>query len=977
MRRRTCVLSFMIFVSLLVTSLFGGCGCPDEGASGNPAEIEVDPGSLIFEAIAVGQKRVLSTIITNVGHDTLFIEEIDIKHSSTSKAFSLLAKPKDYPIKLGPQESITLKVQYAPKRAGSAQGKIVIISNAKNANAEGEVKVTLSSASVEADLSATPDPLDFGAIPPKQKKIKELTVKNSGKASVVIKGTLFGPNPDKQFRVEKEPKYPKTLKPGDSMKMKLSYSPVAPAAQTFLYFKNDRAMNFKVELIGKIAAPKIKVTPKLVKFSKVLLGTKGTKTFIIENIGGIDLIVNSIDLEKGGSSDFNLPKLPSLPMTLASGKKKEITVEYFSQDVKNDKGIVKITSNDLGEPTVKVLLEALARGCDMKAIPSSLTFTGKSIKTVKVLNRGNRPCKYNKASFEKGMSPEFTLLTPLPASKDLAPGQTLSFKVQFIPKDAKPDKGALIIETADPDTPKLKIPVDSRLGSSQECDLKISPSVMQFGFVAAGRSRRLPLNLHNNGYGTCTFQQVNIAPNPQSAFALIKPLQGKTLAAGMRMTVEVSLTPRSASTYQGQLNLRSNDSKTPVAKIQLVASSGKVCIEALPDPLDFGSVKAGCSTPKETLEVFNICSRSLTVTGLKFSSSTNKPNREFIFIQAPIMPKTLKYGQSFSLQMVYAPKNLGQDLGSLEVSNSVKGQSPIVISLLGKGVNTDEQTDTFQQTDKPKIDILFVVDDSCSMRSYQQNLASNFKVFIKWASQLKVDFQIGITTTDVTGKRAGAGCLRGSVKILKPTTPSLESQFQRNVNVGTQGSYDERGLQAAYKALTAPAITGCNKGFYRKPASLSIVFISDEPDFSKQSVNFYVNFYKNLKGFRRSAQLRASAIALKSKAQCQRGGGGCRYYTVAKLLRGIYEGIKSNTWGQTLNQLGAITFGYQSQFFLTRPAIPSTIKVSVDGRSVPQNSSTGWTYDGSSNSINFSKNAIPKSRSTIKITYRSVCLPPP
>ena len=92
---------------------------------------------------------------------------------------------------------------------------------------------------------------------------------------------------------------------------------------------------------------------------------------------------------------------------------------------------------------------------------------------------------------------------------------------------------------------------------------------------------------------------------------------------------------------------------------------------------------------------------------------------------------------------------------------------------------------------------------------------------------------------------------------------------------------------------------------------------------------------------------------------------------------GIYTNISSANWGNTLSQLGAVTFGYRTQFFLSRPADPKTIQVKVDGRSVPQSSSSGWVYDTSNNSVNFAKSAVPGAGKVIEITYQALCLPPP
>lgn len=68
--------------------------------------------------------------------------------------------------------------------------------------------------------------------------------------------------------------------------------------------------------------------------------------------------------------------------------------------------------------------------------------------------------------------------------------------------------------------------------------------------------------------------------------------------------------------------------------------------------------------------------------------------------------------------------------------------------------------DVFQQVRRTTVDVLLVVDDSCSMAEEQDKLADNFQSFIGAFEGVDVDWQIGVTTTDVTDDQA-AGRLRG------------------------------------------------------------------------------------------------------------------------------------------------------------------------------------------------------------------------
>ncbi len=176
-------------------------------------------------------------------------------------------------------------------------------------------------------------------------------------------------------------------------------------------------------------------------------------------------------------------------------------------------------------------------------------------------------------------------------------------------------------------------------------------------------------------------------------------------------------------------------------------------------------------------------------------------------------------------------------------------------------------------------DILFVVDDSGSMATKQQILASNFTGFIDALAQLpaKNDYQVAVTTTSVDRWVSGttfastfvpafatvgitcdptpnandpypAGALvrvtggadvcsrqqltTGTPRVLPAGSPTLVADFTQNVYVGACGSGKEQGLRAAQLAVSDPLISGANAGFLRPGARFVLVIVSDDDDCS-------------------------------------------------------------------------------------------------------------------------------------------------
>lgn len=149
------------------------------------------------------------------------------------------------------------------------------------------------------------------------------------------------------------------------------------------------------------------------------------------------------------------------------------------------------------------------------------------------------------------------------------------------------------------------------------------------------------------------------------------------------------------------------------------------------------------------------------------------------------------------------------------------------------------------------VDILFVIDNSGSMRSEQDKLSERISGFMEVIKDL--NWQIAMTTTDprsgaiVSGpdgkSRAwGDGQFRpfdgngGSQYILKANRqPDAVAQqwLSEAINVGTRGSGDERGINATYRAIEHMNESSIHADFFRPQASLAVVVISDEDECSR------------------------------------------------------------------------------------------------------------------------------------------------
>ncbi|MBS1149959.1 MAG: putative lipoprotein, partial [Myxococcaceae bacterium] len=363
---------------------------------------------------------------------------------------------------------------------------------------------------------------------------------------------------------------------------------------------------------------------------------------------------------------------------------------------------------------------------------------------------------------------------------------------------------------------------------------------------------------------------------------------------------------------------------------------------------------------------------------------------EFIAVStAGIAPNTyINPGAApVNFSMKYHPINYGPDNGAFLIKVTQNGTVvDYIITLSGAGDTMGLNTDTFKQDSKPKADILIVIDNSGSMYDKQQALSVNFASFIKYATSAQVDYQIGVTSTDMdTG--AEQGRIIGDAsnpKILRPTTVDVENKFKAKVNLGTNGSASELSLEPAVAALTAPLITSDNAGLLRSDAVLAVVAVSDADDQSPLAVAIYVNQLLNIKGAQQATQFSYNSIGpylASPPSGCSYDQTGPRSLQAVVATNGVKEEICTPDWSKALEQIGKNAFGYRTNFFLTSsPDLTAgkTIVVKIDGVQLDPVDSRGaqvWTYDSTGNSVNFEPLFVPEPGKTLTITYFVACIP--
>ncbi|MCS6838945.1 MAG: hypothetical protein NZ480_08870 [Bdellovibrionaceae bacterium] len=277
----------------------------------------------------------------------------------------------------------------------------------------------------------------------------------------------------------------------------------------------------------------------------------------------------------------------------------------------------------------------------------------------------------------------------------------------------------------------------------------------------------------------------------------------------------------------------------------------------------------------------------------------------------------------------------------------------------------------------PKVDILFVVDDSSSMSSHQSNLAQNIARFLnQFVKRRDIDYQVGVITTamGVHNDRPHLCCGRlvdlSGHRFVNSSTNNLVRALQINLLVGTRGDPYEMVFSPIMKALSPEMRNGYNKGFLRDDAHLIIVVISDAEDQSdKENHSEYhtspispyeaYQFLLNLKNKDLDKIMAYGVIVpVNDIFGCARDEEGVLPRRIEAFLRNFDKSgqnifnLCDPFFGEHLVRIGEHAVRRLSRtIYLSRPPIVSSIRVQIGDRVIPNHADNGWVYDPEKNAI--------------------------
>ena len=431
-----------------------------------------------------------------------------------------------------------------------------------------------------------------------------------------------------------------------------------------------------------------------------------------------------------------------------------------------------------------------------------------------------------------------------------------------------------------------------------------------------------------------------------------------TILGGELLEVNVYYTPETFETNGAYVSVVGNDEDNPEAMVLLTGGGDAPVIDVSPTEFDYGDISIGCDN-EERITIRNEGNQDLIIETV--TQMVTQPVDILMEMGSlPLPPWTILPGQELDFLVSYIPSDIGSDASDIEIASNDPINPLIITEQVGDGDVEQWVSQTWQQEEIPVLDVLWVIDNSGSMNQFQTSLSTNISSFMTAFAQTGADYSMGVITTD-----------RWMIStILTPFTPNVEQELGNLVIQGTYGSGMEKGIEMSHRALSSASSAGPGSAFWREDATLVVIYVSDEQDWSNPGWSHYTNFFDTLKP---AGQFVPYGVISDVP-------GGCQYQTFNGLTRSLQPGlgywdlidhysgswysICATDWGVQLQDLAGEVTG-RRMFSLDNPdPIVPTIDVYVNGQTTSM-----WEYDEASNSVIFAEGHVPEEGQTIRIDY--------
>ena len=530
---------------------------------------------------------------------------------------------------------------------------------------------------------------------------RSAVITNTGTASLSLSALVFSGTQASDFLLDSSNTCAggTSLAPSSSCTLVLRYDPatVGPSNASLAITSNAVGSPHSLTLTGTATPtprPRISLSSLALSFGSLQVGTPGSQTITVQNVGDATLNFSALALSGAASGDFSRSGTCTTASPLAPAALCDLTVTFnptvpgsrnaslaVNSDAINGNAAVSLSGTGVPVPAPVVTLSAVS------GLP--LEFGSQTVgglypnRRVTLTNSGNADLAITAVAVEGS---GFTNASAAACPATLAAGASCDIDVAFAPTAAATDFNGNVRVTSNAAGSPHTAALHGRGVATAVPSVVWDPLVsrMDFGQVNAGAvSVVQSATLKNNGPGGVRLTLLNSVGPDASAFSVTAGScqVGETLFEGQTCRIDIRFAPGNAGTKTANVQVASSGSFPTDLQLNGIGMGGPnpglaLSVRTLP----FGNVRVSTQSQPSEITLSANGSGVVRVSGLLASDGwTVQPK------SCPALPFSLQAGSECTLTLVFAPRAVGSATGQLTVTSDATNGTNQQVALSGSG----------------------------------------------------------------------------------------------------------------------------------------------------------------------------------------------------------------------------------------------------------------------------------------------------
>ena len=430
--------------------------------------------------------------------------------------------------------------------------------------------------------------------------------------------------------------------------------------------------------------PEISVNPASLNFGDAQTGLTKSLDVTVNNIGGANLLINSLNITGTDSSDFfqtndcsTVVPTDSCTVTVMfspSGEgNRSATLTIGSNDADSATLSIPLTGNGVLAPEPNIALSAtqLNFGEIQAGVTEELTVTVNNTGSAELLIGGN-------ISLSGTNSDEFFQTNDC---NSVAIGENCIITVSFTPSGAGVRSATLSITSNDPDSANVTVSLLGEGALAPEPEILIAPTALAFGEVATGTDASLTATISNNG--TANLNISNIFIDGTNAGEFSQSNNCVAIIPTDTCQVSVTFTPSGDGSRTASLTVASDDPDSPTLKVSLTGTATLIPephITVAPTSINIGAVEIA-SSANRIITVTSSGTGPLSVSNVSLSGENATE-----FSQSHNCT-TVAAGESCSISLTFTPSSVGSKSALLTIASNDASTPSVEVSIGAEGTD--------------------------------------------------------------------------------------------------------------------------------------------------------------------------------------------------------------------------------------------------------------------------------------------------